>query len=168
MKISTFVIKTWRFLSLVMVLAAVGLSYSVLPDDVGVHFNTEGKPDEYLHKSDIFYLAVAIIIVNNTLIMALGKKLLSLPSNLLPIPNQIEWAAHRDEFNEHLKNWFFCLIASINTILGFTLFALGTVNSNQFKYKIGEFGWLFYMTFAILFIVGISLPIRLLIKPKND
>lgn len=168
MKITTFAIRAWRFLSLVLVLGAIGLSYTVLPDDVGVHFNAEGKPDEYLHKTDIFYLAVAIIIINNSLIMALGKKILSLPSHLLPIPNQTEWAAHREDFDEHLKNWFNCLIASINTILGFTLLALGTVNSNQFKYKIGDFNWLFYMTFAILFIVGISLPIRLLIKPKDD
>ena len=168
MKISTFVIRVWRFLSMLLAVGAVGFSYLVLPTDVGVHFDSAGKADEFMSKNDIFYFAVAIVIVNNVLIMALAKKILTLPSHLLPIPNQTEWSAHREEFNMHLKSWFYCLIASINTIFGFMLLALGTVNSNQFKFKLSDFSWLFYMTIVMLLIVGIALPVRLMMKPNEE
>ncbi len=168
MKISTYSIKVWRFLSMALVIASAGFTYSILPDEVAVGFGPSGQPKDYMLKSNIFYIAVGIILVNNVLIMSLAKRLLKFPANLLPIPNQTDWTAHREALNEHLQNWFYCIVASINTILALTLFTIGTVNSNQFKYHLSDFGWLFYLTVFMLLAILISLPIRLLMKPRNE
>jgi len=152
-------------MSILMVFGLSIFSYTLFSDDVGVHFDELGIADKFLSKSTIFYIAVALILVNNVLIMNISKRLLILPSHLLPIPNQTEWAAQRDVLNEHLKNWFYCLIAAINTITGLSMLTLATLNSNQSQQRVGEFGWLFYLTVSLLIVILLALPIRLATKP---
>ncbi len=166
MKVSTFAIKIWRGFSMAVVLVAAGFSYSVLPESVGVHFDTKGLPDVFMSKSVVFYVAVAIILVNNVIILNLSKQVLKLPNELLPVPNQAEWGQSRDLLNEHFKNWFYCIMAAINTVLALTILALGNVNSTQFKYKLADYEWLGYFAIIVFFLIVVSLPIRLLIKPK--
>lgn len=165
-KISTFVIRIWRGLSVLLVFGLSVFSYTLFVEDVGIHFDQFGKADRFLRKSDIFYLVMGVILVNNVLLKWLGDRLLTLPSHLLPIPNQDFWAANRPALNEHLKNWFYCLIASINTVTALTMLALATVNSNQFKNGINDFNWLFYLTIGTLLLVLVALPLRLSAKPK--
>ena len=90
------------------------------------------------------------------------------PVSLLPIPNRLAWASHREELNEHLTNWLYCLVAAINTIVALSLFALATVNSNQFKQDVFSFAWLFYLGFGMLIAVFVALPIRLLRPPVPE
>jgi uncharacterized membrane protein len=167
MKITTLAIRVWRMFSMIAVFVVSVYSYSLFSEDVGVHFDASGKADEFVRKSEIFYIIVGLILVNNVLLMALGRQLLKIPNDLLPIPNRIEWAAQRDELNEHLRNWIYSLVAMINTIVGMTVFALATVN-NEFTYKIADFEGLFYLVVGLLIIILISLPIRLMIKPKLE
>jgi len=167
MNVGTFAIKTWRIISILAVFVVSAYSYSLFTQDVGVHFDATGKADEFMQKSDIFYIIVALIVVNNVFLTALGRQLIKLPSHLMPIPNQADWAQERDQLNEHLQNWIFCLVALINTIVAMTVFALATVN-NEFKFKIQDFEGLFYGVIALLLVVVFSLPIRLMIKPKID
>jgi len=167
MKISTFVFRVWRAFSMLAVFGISVYSYSLFGSDVGIHFDAAGKADEFMRKSDVFYIIVGLILVNNVLLMALGQRLLKLPSHLLPIPNQSEWAAQRDTLNEHLRNWVYGLIAMINTLIAMTVFSLATVN-NEFKYKISDFEGLFYIVIISLFIIIIALPIQLMIKPKLE
>ena len=82
----------------------------------------------------------------------------------LPIFNKKAWSLHREALNEHLTNWLFCLVAVINTIIGMSLFALATVNSQQYKLDVFDFSWLFYVGIALLVIVFL-LPLRLLSPP---
>lgn len=142
-------------------------SYSLFGEDVGIHFDAAGKADEYLRKSDVFYIIVGLILLNNVFLLSLGRQLLKIPSDRLPIPNQADWVQQREELNEHLQNWIYCLVAMINTLIGMTVFALATVN-NEFKYKIADFGGLFYIVFFSLLIIVVSLPVRLLMKPKIE
>ena len=165
-KISTFVLRIWRGLSILLVFGLSVFSYSIFVEDVGIHFDQFGKADRFLRKSDIFYVVVGLIVANNVLLKWLGDRLLTLPSHLLPIPNQNFWANHRDQLNEHLKNWFYALIASINTVTGLSMLALATVNSNQFKNGINDFIWLFYLTVGMLLFIIVALPVRLSAKPK--
>ncbi|MFN4147638.1 MAG: hypothetical protein ACK4GN_17570 [Runella sp.] len=167
MQFATFAIRAWRVFSMMLVFGGVVYSYTLFSADVGIHFDEQGKPDEFMHKSDIFYLLVGIILTNNVLIMALARQLLKLPGHLLPIPHQAEWAAQRDLLNEHLQNWFYALIAMINTLVALTVLVLATVNS-EFKYKIYDFTWLFYLVIFSLLVIIVALPIRLSIKPKAE
>lgn len=167
MKLTTFAIRTWRMLSMLAVFGASVYSYSLFGEDVGVHFDATGKADEFMRKSDVFYIIVGLILVNNVLLTALGRQLLKLPNDLLPIPNQSEWAEQRDELNGHLLNWVYCLVAMINTLISMTVFALATVN-NEFVYKISDFEGLFYLVVGLLLIIVLALPVRLLIKPKVE
>jgi len=158
MKITTLAIRVWRMFSMIAVFGVSVYSYSLFSEDVGVHFDAAGKADEFIRKSEIFYIIVGLILMNNVLLMALGRQL---------IPNRIEWAEQRDELNEHLRNWIFCLVAMINTLVAMTVFALATVN-NEFIYKIADFEGLFYLVVGLLLIILIALPIRLMIKPKLE
>lgn len=142
-------------------------SYSLFSNDVGVHFDASGKADEFMSKSDVFYIIVGLILVNNVLFTALGRQFTKLPSHLLPIPQQAAWAAQRDEFNEHIINWIYCLVAMINTIIAMTVFALATVN-NEFTFKIGDFEGLFYLVVVLLLVIVLALPVRLMLKPKAE
>lgn len=167
MKITTLAIRVWRMFSMIVVFGVSVYSYSLFNEDVGVHFDAAGKADEFIRKSEIFYIIVGLILVNNVLLMALGRQLPKIPNDLLPIPNRVEWATQRDELNEHLRNWIYSLVAMINTLVGMTVFALATVN-NEFTYKIDDFEGLFYLVVVLLLIVLIALPIRLMIKPKLE
>ncbi|MEI7585396.1 hypothetical protein [Runella sp.] len=167
MKITTLAIRVWRMFSMIAVFVVSVYSYSLFSEDVGVHFDAAGKADEFIRKSEIFYIIVGLILVNNVLLLALGRQLLKIPNDLLPIPNRVEWAAQRDELNEHLRNWIYSLVAMINTLVGMTVFALATVN-NEFTYKISAFEGLLYLVVGFLCIILIALPIRLMIKPKLE
>ncbi len=167
MKITTFSIRAWRVLSMITVLGASLYSYSLFGQDVGVHFNAQGLADEFMLKSDIFYVVVGLILVNNVLLLSVGRSLLKIQSELLPIPNQQIWANHRDELKEHIQNWIYSLVAMINTSIALTIFVLATVN-NEFKFKIGDFGGLLYMIVGFLLIIIIALPVRLMMKPSSD
>ncbi|WP_428661063.1 hypothetical protein [Runella sp.] len=167
MKFTTLAIRIWRLCSMLAVFGTSIYSYSLFSNDVGVHFDALGKADEFMSKSDIFYIIVGLILVNNVLFPALGRQLTKLPSHLLPIPNQLEWAAQRDELNEHLLNWIYSLVAMINTIIAMTVFALATVN-NEFTFKIGDFEGLFYLVVVLLLVIVLALPVRLMLKPKEE
>ncbi|HAO48440.1 MAG TPA: hypothetical protein DCR35_03550 [Runella sp.] len=142
-------------------------SYSLFGQEVGVHFNALGQADEFMLKSDIFYILVGLILTNNVLLLSVGRALLKLPSNVLPIPNQTLWAEHREELNEHIRNWIYSLVAMINTSIALTIFALATVN-NEFKFKIGDFNGLLYLIVGFLLAIIVALPIRLMMKPSSN
>lgn len=140
----------------------------MLPDLVAVDFASSGDPENYVQKSTIFYIAAGLIIFNNVIIRAIAKQIDKVPISLLPVPHRRAWADHRELLNEHLTNFLFCLIAAINTIVALTLFALGTVNSNQFKQDIFSFAWLFYLGFGMLIAIFVALPIRLMRPPVPE
>lgn len=167
MKITTFAIRVWRVLSMITVFVASMYSYSLFGQEVGVHFNALGQADEFMLKSDIFYILVGLILTNNVLLLSVGRALLKLPSNVLPIPNQTLWAENREELNEHIRNWIYGLVAMINTSIALTIFALATVN-NEFKFKIGDFNGLLYLIVGFLLAIVVALPVRLLMKPSSN
>ena len=168
MKVTTFSIKIWRWFSILLVVGGLAWTYSLLSDLVAVDFASSGLAQNYLEKDTIFYIAMGLIIFNNVVIAAMAKHIARVPVSLLPIPNRLAWATHREELNEHLTNWLYCLVAAINTIVALSLFALATVNSNQFKQDVFSFAWLFYLGFGMLIAVFVALPIRLLRPPVPE
>lgn len=153
---------------MLLVVGALAWTYSLLPDLVAVGFASSGMAEHYLEKDTIFYIVMGLIIFNNVVIAAMAKAIGKVPVSLLPIPNRQAWAAHREELDEHLTNWLYCLVAAINTIVALSLFALATLNSTQFKQDVFSFAWLFYLGFGMLILVFVSLPLRLFRPPVPE
>lgn len=164
MKVTTFVIKVWRWLSLMLVIGALVWTYSVFPQTVAVDFSETGLAERYVEKEHIFYIVMGLFLLNNVLITGLARHIPKVDPMHLPIPNKRAWAQHREALNEHMTNWLFCLVAVINTVIGLSLFALATVNSQQYKLDVFDFLWLYYVGIALLIIVFL-LPLRLLSPP---
>ncbi|HEV7347611.1 hypothetical protein [Telluribacter sp.] len=168
MKVTTFGIKVWRVFSVLLVVGALIWTYSTFPDEVAVDFDKSGLPKNYLGKEAVFYIAMGLILFNNVVIMAIVRQIPKVPSQLLPIPKRDQWHLHREELNEHLTNWLYCLVAAINTIMALSFFSLSTVNSSEFKWDVFDFAWLFYLGIGMLMIVLLSLPLRLMRPPVPE
>lgn len=164
MKIGTFFFKVWRWASVLLVIGALVWTYSLFPEMVAVDFSDTGLAERYVNKEHIFYIVMGLFLVNNVLIAGLVKQIPNMDAAYLPILKRDVWAKHREELNEHLTNWLFCLMAVINTIMGFSLFALATINSDNFKMDVFDFSWIYYVGMALLIVVFL-LPVRLLWTP---
>lgn len=167
MKISTFIIKIWRWGSIFFAVAALGWTYSTFSDMVGFNFDGNGKPSEYLPKSTVFYIAMALILINNVLISSVAKQVKRIPVSMLLIPKSEAWEKNKPALYEILTNWIYSLIAAINTILGFSLFALSTVNSES-KFDIFDFSWLSYFSIILLTIIMLAPPLILMRPPAPE
>ena len=165
MKVGTFIIKIWRWLSVLLVVGALVWTYSVFPDLVAVDFAKTGVAIKYVNKEHVFYIVMGLFLLNNVVISSLVKQIPNVDADHLPIFNRKTWGQHRDELNEHLVNWILCLIAVINTIIGFSLFALATINSNQYKMDVFDFSWFYYLSIALMVMVFV-LPLRMLSTPS--
>lgn len=167
MKVGTFFIKVWRWLSVLLVIGALVWTYSLFPDMVAVDFSDTGLAEKYVNKENVFYIVMGLFLVNNVIISGLAKQIPNVDSDHLPILNRKIWGQHREQLNEQLINWLFCLVAVINTIIGFSLFALATINSNQYKLDVFDFSWLYYASIALMVMVFL-LPLRLLWTPTPE
>jgi hypothetical protein len=164
MRIGTFVVKIWRWVSIAFVIGALGWTYSLLPDMVAFDFSETGLADSYINRDVIFYIVMGLFLVNNVVISSLVKAVPRIDLQILPILNKETWAKNRSHLNELIINWIYCIIAGVNTMIGLSLFSLATVNSNQFKMDIFDFSWLFYMGLLLMILIFL-LPLRLLFAP---
>jgi hypothetical protein len=167
MKITTFAIKVWRWLSIIFVVGALLWTYSLFPELVAVDFAQTGLAERYVDKEQIFYITMALFLLNNVIISAFARHIHKVDPSHLPIPKRNAWSKNRPELNEHLVNWIYCLVAVINTIIGFSLFALATINSNQYKMDVFDFSWVYYGGILLIVIVFL-LPLRLFQPPVPE
>ncbi|MHA4737854.1 hypothetical protein [Dyadobacter sp. MSC1_007] len=167
MKVTTFAIKIWRWASLLFVIGALVWTYSLFPEMVAVDFSETGLAEYYLDKEHVFYIVMALFLLNNVVITGLAKHIPNVDPMHLPILKRKVWAQHREELNEHLINWLYCLVAVINTVIGFSLLSLATINSTSYKMDVFDFSWLYYAGIILTFIVFL-LPLRLLWPPVPE
>lgn len=168
MKVSTFAIRLWRLASLIGFASILIYTYVSLETTVAIGFTPDSRPDVFLSRDYLFYGCVAIFLINNTLINALTKLFPKVSGTVLPIPNQQLWLENRHQLNEIFQNWFYCLMASVNTIMALALFVLGRLNTQLGSTSLSGHQWLLPVCLAIILIVVISLPIRLAIKPVAE
>ncbi|GAB2584544.1 hypothetical protein [Spirosoma areae] len=168
MKTGIFLVRIWRILSILGLLFALFNSYISFPDNVIVRFDALNQPVQTIDRETIFYIAVAIFLVNVTVINALTKLFLRVPTAQIPVPNQAVWAAHRPQLNEIFTTWFSALMAAVNTVLALGLMVLSFLNRSDRPIREIEFTWLLPLTTAILMAVLVALPIRLFMKPSDD
>lgn len=122
----------------------------------------------YLSKESVFYLVTGLIVFSNVVIPSIARQVSKVPSARLPIPHRERWISQRDDLNEHVINWLHSITAAINTIIAFSVFAIGTINSSQFKQDVFDFAWVLYAGCALLLIVVVALPFRLMRPPVPD
>ncbi|QJW90937.1 hypothetical protein HNV11_16915 [Spirosoma taeanense] len=168
MKAGTFFVRVWRILSIIGLLFALFNSYISYPGEVAVRFDERGAAIQYVDRETIFYIAVALFLINNTLINLVARLFLRLPTAQIPVPHHSVWASHRSELNEVVTNWFYALMAAINTILALGLSVLSFLNRSDRGIQQVDYAWLLPLSTAILVIVLAALPIRLFIKPSAD
>ena len=65
MKITTFAIKIWRWLSILFVVGALVWTYSLFPEMVAVDFAQTGLAERYVSKEHIFYIIMGLFLLNN-------------------------------------------------------------------------------------------------------
>lgn len=168
MKTGTFFVRTWRILSVLGFLFALFNSYISYPGDVAVRFNELGQPIQTIDREVIFYVAVAIFLINNTLIKLVSRLFLRVPTANLPIPNLAVWSSHRSQLNEVFTNWFNALMAAINTVAALGLIVLSLLNRSDRSMQAIDYAWLLPLITVILIIVLVALPARLFMKPSAD
>ncbi|GAA4438799.1 hypothetical protein GCM10023091_19910 [Ravibacter arvi] len=150
---------------MLLAVAAIIWTYSVNAEEVALSYDAAGNGSFFLSKSELFYLACAVFLLNNVLIVAMKKQLHRIPVSIMPIPKKEAWAQHKSELVEFLGTWLFAIVGAVNVILALGLFALATVNSKQFTYDIFDFEWLSYGSLALLVLVFVVLPFRLFRPP---
>jgi len=164
MKIGTFSIKIWRWFSMLMVFGALVWTYSVFPEQIAVDFAASGLAEIYVNKEHLFYIVMTFFILNNVVLSAFARQIPKIDPSHLPIPKRKIWAQYREELNEHLINWLYTVVSSINTVIALSLLALATINSSQFKLSVFDFAWVSYVGLALMILVFL-LPLRLLWTP---
>ncbi|UFH56918.1 hypothetical protein [Spirosoma sp. KNUC1025] len=168
MKAGTFFVRTWRILSILGLLIALFSSYISYPDDVAVRFDELKQPIQTVNREIIFYVTIAVFLISNTLINAIARLFRRVPTAQIPVPNQSTWASHRPQLNEIFTNWFYALMAAINTVLALGLFVLSLLNRSDRSMQPYDYAWLLPFITAMLVAVLIGLPIRLFMKPSAD
>ncbi|WP_027302919.1 hypothetical protein [Rudanella lutea] len=167
MRTGTFFVRAWRIISVLGLVFILINSYISYPSQVAVMFNSAGLATQYLDRETLFYAAVAIFLINNVLINSIARLIPKLPTEKIPVA--AAWASHRDSLNEVLVNWFYALMAAVNTILALSLFVLSMLNRSDFQVDGYTYGWLLPLSVFILASVIIALPIRLiLMKPSSN
>lgn len=168
MKAGIFFVRVWRIMSIVGLLFSLFNSYISYPEEVAVRFDDRGVAIQYVNREIIFYLSVAVFLINNTLINAIGRLFLRVPTDKIPVPNQAAWAVNRRQLNGVFTNWFSMLMAAINTVLALGLFVLSLLNRADRSMQPYDYAWLLPISTAILIAVLVALPIRLYMKPGDD
>ncbi len=168
MKTGTFFVRIWRIISILGLLFALFNSYISYPSEVAVRFDALNQPIQFIGRETLFYVAVAIFLINNTLINAIARLFPRVPTAQVTLPNQRVWVNHRLALNTIITNWFYALMAAINTILALGLMVLSFLNRSARTIQPVDYAWLLPLSMAILIIVLVALPIRLFMKPGDD
>ena len=169
MTVGTFFIRTWRILSIIGLIASIISNYISFPNDVAVRFDENSVATAMINREVLFYVSVAIFLVNNILINSVARLFPRIPTEKIPVPNQAVWAANRTKLNQVLVNWFYALQASVNTVLALGLLVLSFLNRANFNATDEQnYVWLLPLSTVIIGSVILSLPIRLLMKPGAD
>lgn len=168
MKTGTFFVRVWRIISILGLVFVLFNSYISYPSEVAIRFDELKQPIQFISRETLFYVAVAIFLINNTLVNAVARLFPRLPTAQVFVPNRQVWSSHRSELNVVVINWFYALMAAINTILALGLMVLSFLNRSARTIQAVDYAWLLPLSTAILIIVLVALPIRLFMKPGDD
>ncbi len=134
--------------------------YFIFPDDVAIHHTSSGRPDDFISKQDVFYIAFAIIIGLNLLLNLLRTQVQKI--NFAQLNANSAWAKNPEALKNLLEAWFNALIAVINSFMLVFLIALNRINRTEDQKLDINYDWVIVGGAVALLIVLFFLPIRLL------
>lgn len=160
MSIEYFVSRVGRYLSIFAFILVLLFTYRGLPDDVGVHFGTDGRGDGFMPKNQVFYLFGSIMFGLNILIVLLVNNVQKLPITAFNfIPNKV-WLKDRKQLVDVIINWINFLPTIINVFLLLILRALLALNDERTFNT--DYTYLLILGLIFLLIWLFYLPVRLL------
>jgi hypothetical protein len=163
MSIEFFVARAWRYASLIGLVMFLFLTYSGMPEVVGVHFDPKGNADGFIPRSNFFYLIVGLTLVANVLPIMIVKPFGQIPDDAFrKWPNAPLWLGNREGFNEVFGNWMHFLSAVVNTIIIFCIKIIGKLNDNQYHVSVGDYEWLLWMGIFLFLAWLFFFPLRIL------
>jgi hypothetical protein len=168
MRTGSFFVRTWRILSIIGFVGLLMSSYISYPNEVAFRFNEAGQAVQYLSRETIFYVSIIIFMTVYVITNAVARLFPKLPVEKIPNPNPVAWEGQRRKLADVYVNWFYALAAAFNTILALGLMVLSFLNRSNINADSNDYGWLLPLSTAIIAIVIISLPIRLMMKPPVD
>lgn len=169
MRAGSFFVRTWRILSILGFVGLLFSSYISYPVDVAFRFNEAGQAVQYLGRETIFYTSIGLFILIYIVTNAVARLFPKIPAQRIPNPNPANWQGHRRELANVYVSWFYALSAAFNTVLALGLMVLSFLNnSNRSGAGASDYAWLLPASTAIVGIVIVSLPIRLMMKPPVD
>ncbi len=168
MRAGSFFVRTWRILSIIGFVGLLMSSYISYPNEVAFRFNDAGQAVQYLSRETIFYVSIGIFMAVYVITNAVARLFPKLPIEKIPNPNPVVWEGQRRKLADVYVNWFYALAAAFNTILALGLMVLSFLNRSNVNADSNDYGWLLPLSTAIIAIVIISLPIRLMMKPPVD
>ena len=168
MRAGLLFVRTWRILSILGFVGLLLSSYVSYPGEVAFRFNSAGQAVQYVSREVIFYVSIGLFILVYVVTNALARLFPKLPVERIPNPNPTVWEGRRRELAQVYVSWFSALSAAFNTILALGLMVLSFLNRSNENADSGDYGWLLPLSTAIIAIVIVSLPIRLMMKPPVD
>lgn len=157
------VVRLLKILSWLGALVFLLYSYYYLPDQIAIHYNEEGVPDNFLSREAFFYISAIFIILLNVFLSLIGRLLIGLPSQVLRVPNATHWLAdstNREQLMYILRNWLNSLAAVLNVYIMAMLFITLRLHTNQ-RVFLSDFTWILFAGIALIVAWVIYLPIRL-------
>ena len=136
------------------------ICYFTFPDNVAVHHTSSGRPDDFIDKQNLFYIAFGFIIGLNFLLNLLRTQVQKI--NFAQLNANSVWAKDKEALKYLLEAWFNAFIATINTYMVFFLIALNRINRTEDQKLDINYDWLIVAGAVVLLIVVFYLPIRLL------
>lgn len=134
--------------------------YFIFPDNVAIHHTSSGRPDDFISKQNLFYVAFGFIIGLNFLFNLLRTQVQKLDFAKLNINSA--WAKDPDALKHLLEAWFNAFIAVMNSFMIVFLIALNRINRTEDQKLDINYDWVIVGGAIVLLIVLFYLPIRLL------
>ena len=160
------VVRLLKILSWLGALAFLLYTYYYLPEQIAIHYNSQGVPDNFLSRETFFYVVAAFIILLNLFLSLIGRMLLNFPDELLFIPNRNYWLANaesREKLLFLLRNWINSLATILNFYIMAMLFITLRLHTNQ-RVFLSDYTWILFAGLALLIGWIAYLPIRLRFK----
>jgi uncharacterized membrane protein len=136
------------------------ICYFTFPDNVAVHHTSSGRPDDFMDKQNLFYIAFGVIIGINFLFNLLRTQVQKI--NFAQLNVNSVWAKDPDALKHLLEAWFNAFIAVINSFMIVFLIALNRINRTEEQKLDINYDWVIVGGAVVLLIVLFYLPIRLL------
>lgn len=160
MSISHIFFNLLRRVSMPLLAITLIACYFIFPDDVAVHHTSSGRPDDFISKQTLFYVAFGIIIGMNLLLNLLRTQIQKI--NFAKLNANSAWAANPVALKNLLDAWFSALITFMNAFMIVFLIALNRINRTEDQHLDINYDWVTVGGAIVLLIILFYLPIRLL------